>query len=80
MAMPFRARPCLFGLARARLGAAARESLKILHAEPEGVARLQANVALFLQLARAAGFDTGPATPHANIPVILESSIAARRY
>jgi 7-keto-8-aminopelargonate synthetase-like enzyme len=67
------------GLAPA-LAAAAFESLAILHAEPERVARLQANAALFLNLAREAGFDTGSATAHAIIPVILGSSIAAARY
>jgi 8-amino-7-oxononanoate synthase len=67
------------GLAPA-LAAAALESLAILHAEPERAARLQANAALFLGLAREAGFDTGSATAHAIIPVILGSSIAAARY
>jgi len=67
------------GLAPA-LAAAALESLAIMHAEPERVARLHANAALFLGLAREAGFDTGSATAHAIIPVILGSSIAAARY
>jgi 8-amino-7-oxononanoate synthase len=67
------------GLAPA-LAAAALESLSIVQAEPERVARLQANAALFLGLAREAGFDTGSATAHAIIPVILGSSIAAARY
>jgi 8-amino-7-oxononanoate synthase len=67
------------GLAPA-LAAAALESLAIMRAEPERVARLQANAALFLGLAREAGFDTGSATAHAIIPVILGSSIAAARY
>ena len=67
------------GLAPA-LAAAAFESLAILHAEPERVARLQANAALFLNLAREAGFDTGTASAQAIIPVILGSSIAAARY
>ena len=67
------------GLAPA-LAAAATESLAILQAEPERVARLQANTALFLQMAREAGFDAGTATPHAIVPVILGSSIAAARY
>ena len=62
------------------LAAAALESLAIMQAEPERVARLQANAALFLGLAREAGFDTGSATAHAIIPVILGSSIAAARY
>jgi 7-keto-8-aminopelargonate synthetase-like enzyme len=51
-----------------------------MQAEPERVARLQANAALFLGQAREAGFDTGSATAHAIIPVILGSSIAAARY
>ena len=67
------------GLAPA-LAAAAMESLAILHAEPERVERLQANASLFLTLARDAGFDTGSASAHAIIPVILGSSIAAARY
>ena len=67
------------GLAPA-LAAAALESLAIMHAEPERVARLHANAALFLGLARGAGFDTGTASAHAIIPVILGSSIAAARY
>ena len=67
------------GLAPA-LAAAALASLAILQAEPARVARLQANTALFLQLARQAGFDTGTATAHAIVPVILGSSIAAARY
>ncbi|MGI9129054.1 MAG: aminotransferase class I/II-fold pyridoxal phosphate-dependent enzyme [Roseomonas sp.] len=67
------------GLAPA-LAAAALESLAIVQAEPERVARLQANAALFLGLAREAGFDTGSARAHAIIPVILGSSIAAARY
>jgi 8-amino-7-oxononanoate synthase len=67
------------GLAPA-LAAAATESLKILHAEPGRVARLQANTALFLDLAGEAGFDTGTATAHAIVPIILKSSIAAARY
>jgi len=62
------------------LAAAALESLAIMQAEPERVARLQDNAALFLGLAREAGFDTGSATAHAIIPVILGSSIAAARY
>jgi 7-keto-8-aminopelargonate synthetase-like enzyme len=67
------------GLAPA-LAAAAQESLTILHREPERVARLQANAALFLALAREAAFDTGSATAHAIVPIILGSSIAAARY
>ena len=67
------------GLAPA-LAEAALESLAIMHAEPERVARLHANATLFLGIAREAGFDTGTASAHAIIPVILGSSIAAARY
>ena len=61
------------------LAAAALESLAILHAEPARVTRLQSNSMLFLRLAREAGFDTGTATAHAIVPIILGSSIAAAR-
>lgn len=61
------------------LAAAALESLRILHAEPERVARLQANAALFLRLARQAGFDTGGSAGLGIVPVILGSSVRAAR-
>lgn len=66
------------GLAPA-LAAAALESLGILQAEPGRVARLQANAALFLRLAREAGFDTGTSAGFAIVPVILGSSVGAAR-
>ena len=61
------------------LAAAALESLQILAAEPERVARLQANAALFLRLAKQAGLDTGTSAGHAIVPVIVGSSVGAAR-
>ncbi len=61
------------------LAAAALESLAVLHAEPERVARLQANAALFLRLVREAGFDTGRSAGLAIVPVILGGSVRAAR-
>ncbi|MBR0662061.1 aminotransferase class I/II-fold pyridoxal phosphate-dependent enzyme [Neoroseomonas oryzicola] len=61
------------------LAAASLESLRILHAEPERVARLQANAALFLRLAKAAGLDTGTSAGLAIVPVIVGSSVGAAR-
>ncbi|MBK1662494.1 aminotransferase class I/II-fold pyridoxal phosphate-dependent enzyme [Paracraurococcus ruber] len=61
------------------LAAAALESLRVLQAEPWRVARLQANAALFLRLAREAGFDTGGSAGLGIVPVILGSSVAAAR-
>jgi len=61
------------------LAAAALESLRILEAEPERVARLQQNAALFLHLAREAGFDTGRSAGLGIVPIILGSSVRAAR-
>ena len=61
------------------LAAAALESLRILHAEPERVARLHANAGLFLRLAREAGLDTGGSAGFAIVPVIIGSSVGAAR-
>jgi 8-amino-7-oxononanoate synthase len=61
------------------LAAAALESLRIMLAEPERVARLQANAALFLRLATGAGFDTGASAGLGIVPVILGSSVRAAR-
>jgi 7-keto-8-aminopelargonate synthetase-like enzyme len=66
------------GLAPA-LAAASLESLRILAAEPERVARLQANAALFRRLARESGLDTGTSAGLAIVPVIVGSSVAAAR-
>jgi 8-amino-7-oxononanoate synthase len=61
------------------LAAAALESLAILRAEPERVARLQANAALFRRLARERGLDTGTSAGLGIVPVIVGSSIGAAR-
>jgi len=59
--------------------AAALTALRLMRAEPERVATLQANAALFLAEARAAGLDTGASIGAAIVPVILGSSIRAVR-
>lgn len=61
------------------LAAASAEALRILHDEPERVRRLQANAALFLRLAKAAGLDTGASAGLAIVPVIVGSSVGAAR-
>jgi len=61
------------------LAAAALESLRILAAEPERVARLQRNAKLFLRRAQEAGLDTGTSAGFAIVPVIVGSSVAAAR-
>nr|WP_246503737.1 aminotransferase class I/II-fold pyridoxal phosphate-dependent enzyme [Plastoroseomonas arctica] len=61
------------------LAAASTEALRILHAEPERVARLQANAALFRDALRARGFDTGASAGAAIVPLITGSSIGAAR-
>ncbi len=61
------------------LAAASLASLEIMLAEPERVARLQHNAALFLRLAREAGFNTGASAGLGIVPIILGSSIAAAR-
>ncbi len=61
------------------VAAAALEALRIMLAEPVRVARLNANAALFLDRARAAGLDTGSSEGRAIVPVITGSSIVAAR-
>ncbi len=61
------------------LAAASTEALRILHAEPERVTRLQANATLFRDALRARGFDTGTSAGAAIIPLITGSSIGAAR-
>jgi 8-amino-7-oxononanoate synthase len=53
--------------------------LQVLHAEPERVARLQANGALFLAEAKARSLDTGASIGAAIVPVVVDSSIRAAR-
>ena len=64
------------GLAPAQAGAALA-AIEILQREPERVARLRANAAIFLQAAKAAGLDTGTALNAAIVPVMIgDSSLA----
>jgi 8-amino-7-oxononanoate synthase len=57
--------------------AAALAALKILAAEPERVARLRRNAALFLGLLRDGGVDAGASIGAAIVPVVTGSSICA---
>src|SRR5262249_58218659 len=53
------------------MAAAALAALSVLEAEPERVARLRANSALFLSQSRAAGVDTAGAQGFGIVPVII---------
>lgn len=66
------------GIPPANVGAALA-ALKILRREPERVHKLAANSRLFLELAKAAGLNTGPSHDSPIIPVITGSSLAALR-
>ncbi|HXF54475.1 MAG TPA: aminotransferase class I/II-fold pyridoxal phosphate-dependent enzyme [Hyphomicrobiaceae bacterium] len=55
--------------------AAALAALELLKAQPERVARLQANGKLFLAEANAAGLDTGTSAGYAVVPVIVGDTI-----
>jgi 8-amino-7-oxononanoate synthase len=59
--------------------AAALEALRILRREPERVRALHVNAALFLELARARGLDTGSSGGTPIIPVITGDSVDAVR-
>jgi 7-keto-8-aminopelargonate synthetase-like enzyme len=61
------------------VAAAALKSLDIMHAEPERVAKLQANGRIFLEACRASNLDTGPSIGSAILPVMTGSSIIAAR-
>jgi 8-amino-7-oxononanoate synthase len=56
------------------MAAAALAAVNVLEAEPERVARLHANSALFLSLSRSAGLDTGKAEGFGIVPVIIGST------
>jgi 7-keto-8-aminopelargonate synthetase-like enzyme len=56
--------------------AAALASIGILEAQPERVARLRANAALFLELAKKHGMNTGTSQNTGVVPVIVGNSIA----
>lgn len=61
------------------LAASALCALQILMAEPDRVQQLQANCALFLQLAAAAGLDTGTAGAYSIVPVMVGDSLLAAK-
>jgi 8-amino-7-oxononanoate synthase len=63
----------------ATIAAAAIESLRIMHAEPERVQALRKNSEYLAQQAKAAGLDTGQCIGRAVIPVISGSSLTATR-
>ncbi|SEQ36468.1 8-amino-7-oxononanoate synthase [Faunimonas pinastri] len=50
-------------------------ALRMMRQEPERAARLQENGRLFLELACAAGLDTGTSNGHCVVPVILGDSL-----
>ena len=54
--------------------ASALASLRLLEAQPERVARLQANARRFLQLAKARGLNTGLSKHSPVVPVIVGNS------
>ena len=59
--------------------ASALASLRVLEDEPERVAKLHANAALFLRLAKEHGLNTGTSRDTAVVPVILGNSLHALR-
>lgn len=61
------------------LAASALTALEVMRAEPWRVAKLQANAALFRDLCRARGFDTGASAGLGIVPVVLGSSVRAVR-
>lgn len=61
------------------LAAAALKALELLGEEPDRAAQLQANAALFLAEARAAGLDTGTAGPFGIVPVMVGDTLVAAK-
>lgn len=61
------------------LAAAAQAALTLMHQEPERVAQLQSNTALFLHLAQEAGLDTGAAGAYGIVPVLVGDSLLAAK-
>ena len=59
--------------------AASLASIRLLEAQPQRVARLRKNAALFLALARQRGLNTGNSQGTAVVPLILGNSILALR-
>jgi 7-keto-8-aminopelargonate synthetase-like enzyme len=58
------------------MAAAALAALRIIEQEPERIAALRANGALFLQRARAAGLDVGPSIGASIIPVMTGDTLS----
>jgi 8-amino-7-oxononanoate synthase len=58
------------------IAASVEKTLELMHREPERVARLQANGALFQAYGRKKGLDTGLSCGAAVVPVIVGDSIA----
>lgn len=61
------------------LAAAASAALAVLKAEPERVARVQANGQLFLSLAKSVGLDTATSEGHSIVSVIVGDLLTAGR-
>lgn len=61
------------------VAAASLAALEMLHKEPQRVTRLHERGALFLELARAAGIDTGTSAGISVIPAIVGGSMRAAR-
>jgi len=59
--------------------AAALASLNLMKSQPDRVAKLQANSALFLNLVRKKNLDTGPSNDSPVVPVLCGSSLASMR-
>jgi 8-amino-7-oxononanoate synthase/acyl carrier protein len=57
--------------------AAALKALELLQSQPQRVAKVQANSALFLKLAKQRGLDTGMSSGTPVVPIILGNSIHA---
>ncbi len=59
------------------MAAAALASLKLLRQEPDRVAKLRRNAALFWTQAKSRKLDVGSSEGHAIVPVVVHSSLAA---
>lgn len=59
------------------LAGAALAALDLLEREPERVAKLRENGKLFVELAKAAGLDTGLSAGYAIVPIIVGDSLRA---
>ena len=59
------------------IAAAALEALEAMRNEPDRVARLQRNSALFWTQAKGRKLDVGSSEGHAIVPVVVHSSLAA---